>query len=121
MSADEARRIKAEIATNKRDLAAASEQRAEVAKLFEKREIQLGNIAAEVINEQFFSTAIFIPMILFSSYFYLVCQTRSGTECRFDGHGYDCWPRCGSQGIFKLYFYNHKKCCLKTILAFRML
>ncbi len=54
VSADEARRIKAEIATNKRDLAAASEQRAEVAKLFEKREIQLGNIAAEVIKEHFF-------------------------------------------------------------------
>ena len=60
MSADEARRIKAEIATNKRDLAAASEQRAEVAKLFEKREIQLGNIAAEVIQNSLFYSHIFI-------------------------------------------------------------
>ena len=60
MSADEARRIKAEIATNKRDLAAASEQRAEVAKLFEKREIQLGNIAAEVIINSLFYSHIFI-------------------------------------------------------------
>lgn len=48
VSADEARRIKAEIAANKRDHAAASEQRAQVAKLVEKREMQLANIAAEV-------------------------------------------------------------------------
>lgn len=60
VSADEARRIKAEIATNKRDLAAASEQRAEVAKLFEKREIQLGNIAAEVIKNSLLYSHIFI-------------------------------------------------------------
>ena len=48
MSAEEARRLKSAIANNKRDLAAASEQREQVAKLVEKREIQVANIAAEV-------------------------------------------------------------------------
>lgn len=48
VSADEARRIKSAIAANRRDYAAASEQREQVAKLVEKREMQLANIAAEV-------------------------------------------------------------------------
>lgn len=48
VSADEARRIKSAIAANKRDYAAASEQCEQVAKLVEKREMQLANIAAQV-------------------------------------------------------------------------
>lgn len=48
VSADEARRIKSAIAANARDLAAVTEQREQVAKLVEKREMQLANIAAEV-------------------------------------------------------------------------
>ncbi|XP_046656188.1 kinetochore protein NDC80 homolog isoform X1 [Daphnia pulicaria] len=50
VSADEARRIKSAIAANKRDYAAASEQREQVAKLVEKREMQLANIAAQDIK-----------------------------------------------------------------------
>lgn len=49
VSADEARRIKSAIAANKRDYAAVLEQREQVAKLVEKREMQLANIAAEVL------------------------------------------------------------------------
>ena len=49
MSAEDARRIKAEIAANKRDSAATIEQRHQVAKLVEKREMQKANISAEVI------------------------------------------------------------------------
>jgi hypothetical protein len=47
VSAEEARRIKAEIANNKRDYAAAMEQREQVCKLVEKREMQKANISAE--------------------------------------------------------------------------
>lgn len=50
VSADEARRIKAEIAANQRDYDAVSEQRSQVAKLVEKRELQLANIIAEDIK-----------------------------------------------------------------------
>ncbi|EFX84298.1 hypothetical protein DAPPUDRAFT_314991 [Daphnia pulex] len=50
VSADEARRIKSAIVANKRDYAAASEQREQVAKLVEKREMQLANIAAQDIK-----------------------------------------------------------------------
>lgn len=50
VSADEARRIKSAIAANARDLAAVTEQREQVAKLVEKREMQLANIAAEDVK-----------------------------------------------------------------------
>ncbi len=58
VSADEARRIKSAIAANKRDYAAASEQREQVAKLVEKREMQLANIAAQVRSKLKLSRAI---------------------------------------------------------------
>ena len=48
MNADEARAIRAQIAAFRRDVAAACEQRAAVAELFEKRELQLANVAADV-------------------------------------------------------------------------
>lgn len=47
LSADEARRIRAQIAAIHRDINATTEQRAEVAELFEKRELQLANYSAE--------------------------------------------------------------------------
>ena len=58
VSADEARRIKAEIAVNKRDYAAVAEEREQIAKLVEKRELQLANVAAEVNFR--ISTAVFL-------------------------------------------------------------
>ena len=48
VSAEDARRIKAEIAGNKRDSAATLEQRKQVAELVEKREMQKANVSAEV-------------------------------------------------------------------------
>ena len=48
MSAVEARRIKADIASVRSHINSCSEQRSEVAKLVEKREIQLANISADV-------------------------------------------------------------------------
>jgi hypothetical protein len=48
VSAEDARRIRAEIAGNKRDSAATMEQRKQVAELVEKREMQKANISAEV-------------------------------------------------------------------------
>ena len=50
MSAEDARRIKAEIGHSKREYAAVMEQREQVAKLVEKREMQKANLSAEVIN-----------------------------------------------------------------------
>lgn len=50
LSADEARRIRAQIAAIHRDINATTEQRAEVAELFEKRELQLANYSAEVTS-----------------------------------------------------------------------
>ena len=50
MSAEDARRIKAEIGNSKREYAAVMEQREQVAKLVEKREMQKANLSAEVIN-----------------------------------------------------------------------
>ena len=40
--------MRAQIAGIRRDIAAASDQRTEVAELFEKRELQLANVAADV-------------------------------------------------------------------------
>ena len=48
LSAVEARRIKSDIADIRGHITSCSEQRSEVAKLVEKREIQLANISADV-------------------------------------------------------------------------
>lgn len=48
LSAEEARRIKGEIASVRGHISSCSEQRSEVAKLVEKREMQLANISADV-------------------------------------------------------------------------
>ena len=48
LSAVEARTIKAKIAATRSHIASSSEQRTEVAKLVENREMQLANISAEV-------------------------------------------------------------------------
>ena len=56
ISADDARRIKGAIAANKRDYEAVSEQRSQVAKLVERRELEQANIRAEV---NFFKNSLF--------------------------------------------------------------
>lgn len=48
LSVDEARKIRAEIAVIRSHISSCSEQRAEVAKLVEKRELQIASISAEV-------------------------------------------------------------------------
>lgn len=67
VSAEEARRIRADIANNKRDYAAAMEQREQVAKLVEKREMQKANISAEVKTNMLKQSFInFINLIQYS-------------------------------------------------------
>ena len=62
--------MRAQIAGIRRDIAAASDQRTEVAELFEKRELQLANVAADV-NELAIIVLFTWGGVIYIFYFFL--------------------------------------------------
>ena len=63
LSVEEARKIRSEINAIRSHISSCSEQRAEVAKLVEKRELQIASLSAEVIVFSFH--LFFLKKILF--------------------------------------------------------